>query len=69
MANVLINDNILKSIANAIRTKNNSTTKYKPAQMPGAILALNVTDGTSTGNIEDMVTNAQDIDFDSEWED
>lgn len=40
MANVLVNDNSLTAIANAIRGKNGETTLYKPAEMATAITAI-----------------------------
>lgn len=40
MGNVLVNDSSLTAIGNAIREKNSSTTKYKPAEMAQAILDI-----------------------------
>lgn len=40
MANVVINDEHLTSIADAIRGKNGETTTYKPAEMADAITAI-----------------------------
>lgn len=40
MANVIINDENLTNIANAIRGKNGLTTTYKPSQMAAAITAI-----------------------------
>lgn len=40
--NVLVNDESLKAIADAIRGKNKSTTTYKPAEMAPAIQAIDV---------------------------
>lgn len=40
MANVVINDEHLTSIADAIRGKNGETTTYKPAEMADAISAI-----------------------------
>lgn len=40
--NVLVNDESLKNIADAIRGKNKSTTTYKPAEMAPAIQAIDV---------------------------
>lgn len=40
MANVLVNENSLTAIGNAIRSKNGETTTYKPAEMAPAITAL-----------------------------
>lgn len=43
MAKVLVTDTNLTNIANAIRTKNSSTTTYTPAAMASAILAISPT--------------------------
>ena len=48
MPNVLVNDDSLKAIGNAIREKNGETTKYKPAEMAAAITAIS---GGSSGYI------------------
>ena len=40
MANVYLKDSTLTSIADAIRSKNGTTTKYKPSEMPAAITAI-----------------------------
>lgn len=40
MANVLVNENSLTAIGNAIRSKNGETTTYKPAEMAPAIQAI-----------------------------
>lgn len=40
MANVLVNENSLKAIGNAIREKNGEETLYKPAEMAPAIQAI-----------------------------
>ena len=40
MGNVLVNDSSLTAIGNAIRAKNESTTKYKPSEMAQAILDI-----------------------------
>lgn len=40
MPNVLVNDDSLKAIGNAIRGKNGETTTYKPAEMATAITNL-----------------------------
>ena len=47
MANVLVNSDTLKAIADAIREKNGSTDTYKPSEMAAAIIAIN-TDGEAT---------------------
>lgn len=41
MAMVIVEDSILLSIANAIRSKNGSEEKYKPSEMAQAIATLN----------------------------
>ena len=48
MPNVLVNDDSLKAIGNAIREKNGETTTYKPAEMAAAITAIS---GGSSGYI------------------
>ena len=40
LSKVLVEESSLQNIANAIRTKNNKTDKYKPSEMAGAIKAL-----------------------------
>lgn len=40
MGNVLVKEESLTAIADAIRTKNDSTTLYKPSEMPDAILKI-----------------------------
>lgn len=40
--NVLVNEDSLKNIADAIRAKNNKTTLYKPGEMAAAIQAIEV---------------------------
>lgn len=45
MANVLVQDSSLTSIANAIREKNGETTTYKPAEMAAAISAISTGGG------------------------
>ena len=40
MAKVLVNENNLTNIANAIRGKNGSTDTYKPSEMAAAITAI-----------------------------
>lgn len=47
MAKVLISDQYLTGIGNAIRTKNGTNNTYTPAQMPNAILAIS-TGGQAT---------------------
>lgn len=50
MAKVLITESYLTDIANAIRSKNGSTTQYKPSEMASAILAI-TTSGGSSGDV------------------
>lgn len=47
MPNVLVNDDSLKAIGNAIRSKNGETTTYKPAEMATAINSLVMNTGTN----------------------
>ena len=47
MATVTIDDKNLNDIANAIRNKNETTTRYKPGEMATAINQIN-TDGDTT---------------------
>lgn len=47
MAKVLITESYLTDIANAIRSKNGSTTQYKPSEMASAILAITTSGGGS----------------------
>ena len=49
MPNVLVNDDSLKAIGNAIRSKNGETTTYKPAEMAAAITAIS--GGGSSGYV------------------
>lgn len=49
MPNVLVNDDSLKAIGNAIRGKNGETTTYKPAEMAAAITAIS--GGGSSGYV------------------
>lgn len=46
--NVLVNDDSLKNIGNAIRAKNGESTKYKPGEMAAAI--SNIETGTDTSD-------------------
>ena len=54
MGKVLVSESSLTNIANAIRNKNGSTTKYKPAAMAGAIAEIptgvDVSDTTATAS-------------------
>lgn len=48
MANVYLKDSTLTSIGDAIRSKNGTTTKYKPSEMPAAITAISGGGGGGT---------------------
>ena len=50
MAKVMVNDSTLTSIGEAIRSKRGTTTKYKPNEMPAAIIAIQ-SSGTG-GNLD-----------------
>lgn len=54
MSNVLVNDDSLKAIGNAIRGKNGETTTYKPAEMAAAITAI-----SGGGSSEYVPTDAE----------
>ena len=49
MANVLIDSNSMTAIANAIRSKNGTATKYKPNQMAAAIMGLSASGSSGSG--------------------
>lgn len=55
MAKVLINESNLQNIADAIRNKNGTTTKYKPAEMAAAIDAISTGDEIQHEDIPDYV--------------
>ncbi len=69
MPNVLVNDDSLKAIGNAIREKNGETTTYKPAEMAAAITAISGggssgyvptdADLKLTGNCADLFANGK----------
>lgn len=46
MSNVLVDENALTNIANSIRSKNGTTTTYKPAEMSAAIDAISTSSGS-----------------------
>lgn len=48
MANVIINDTHLNNIANSIRNKNGTNTKYKPSEMATAISEITTSENLST---------------------
>lgn len=49
MANVLVDDQYLKAIGDAIRSKKNSTDKYKPSEMADAIQSIEINVGSTSG--------------------
>lgn len=65
MANVLVEETSLENIADAIRSKNSSTDKYKPAQMADAISAISgggiTPTGTKTISITQNGTTTEDV--------
>lgn len=65
MANVLVEETSLEDIADAIRSKNGLTTKYKPAEMADAITAISgggiTPTGTKTINITQNGTVTEDV--------
>ena len=60
MPNVLVNDDSLKAIGNAIREKNGETTTYKPAEMATAITAISGGDGLTQ---EDLTFTAERLSY------
>lgn len=56
MANVLVEETSLEDIADAIRSKNGLTTKYKPAEMADAISAISGGGITPTGTKQINIT-------------
>lgn len=66
MANVLVEETSLEDIADAIRSKNGLTTKYKPSEMADAISAISggggiTPSGTKTINITQNGTVTEDV--------
>lgn len=65
MANVLVEETSLEDIADAIRSKNGLTTKYKPSEMADAITAISgggiTPTGTKTINITQNGTVTEDV--------
>lgn len=51
MSKVLVTESYLTDIGNAIRSKNRSTTKYKPSEMAGAINDITTQDNTVLNSI------------------
>lgn len=61
MANVLINENSMTAIANAIRTKKGVSTKYKPADMADAISSITTGGITPTGTKSITANGTYDV--------
>lgn len=65
MANVLVEETSLTNIANAIRSKNGTTTTYKPGEMASAINNIQTNENLSTELTEqDTLINNQEIAID-----
>ena len=60
MANVLVEETSLTNIANAIRTKNGTTTTYKPSEMATAISAIETGGGGSSAVTKGLIINEYD---------
>ena len=58
MSKVLIDENNLTAIGNAIRSKNNSSTKYKPSDMANAINSIKSTIEYTTGDLQVVSSDA-----------
>ena len=58
MSKVLIDENNLTAIGNAIRSKNNSSTKYKPSDMANAINSIKPTIEYTTGDLQVVSSDA-----------
>ena len=58
MSKVLIDGNNLTAIGNAIRYKNNSSTKYKPSDMANAINSIKSTIEYTTGDLQVVSSDA-----------
>lgn len=61
MANVLINEDTMTDIADAIREKKGVSTTYKPAQMPDAISSITGGGVTPTGTINITTNGTHDV--------
>lgn len=59
MASVIINEENLTNIANAIRNKNGSTTTYKPSEMAEAI--NNIVGSGSSENLTDVLNTQNEL--------
>lgn len=53
MSKVLVTESYLTAIGDAIRSKNSSTTKYKPSEMAAAIKNIKTQDNTAVNSIID----------------
>ena len=63
MAKVLVNENNLTNIANAIRGKNGTTTTYKPSEMAAAISAIETGGGSGGALPEDAFNITGDCSY------
>lgn len=61
MANVLVEETSLENIADAIRSKNGLTTKYKPSEMADAISAISGGGITPTGTKQITTNGTHDV--------
>ena len=61
MANVLINEDTMTDIADAIRSKKGVSTTYKPADMPSAIESISGGGITPTGTINITTNGTHDV--------
>lgn len=68
MSKVLVNDTSLSAIGNAIREKNKTETKYKPAEMGAAILELPTYSGTGTAQDMDIKGDCSYLNNEGRWD-
>ena len=61
MANVLVNENSMKAIADAIRAKKGVSTKYRPDEMPDAISSISGGGITPTGTLNITTNGTHDV--------
>lgn len=61
MANVLVDENSMTAIADAIRAKKGVTTKYKPNEMPDAISSISGGGITPTGTLNITANGTHDV--------
>lgn len=66
MPNVILDEQILTDIADAIRAMNGSTTTYKPSEMAQAILDIVIDSGGGGGDIEPEPDPGGDTPFEPE---